>query len=155
MQSETDKPDATGSADEKTLLAQPPVIPHTVMRSIVNILTAGECSGRTFSQSLSLIQHLSYVPDAREVIANELRSRAQDFGHSLLTALDELVVALQESKGDVLASAVASKFSPASSDHAKLLRVLKTIDYMYSPKPSTTPGAPVNEADVEKVQGIY
>lgn len=153
--SEPSKPDVARVAEEKTLLAHPPVIPHTVMRSIVNILTAGECSGRTFSQSLSLIQHLSYVPDAREVIANELRSRAQDFGQSLLVALDELVVALQESEGDVLASAVASKFSPASSDQAKLLRVLKTIDYMYSTKSTSTPGSSVNEADIEKVQGIY
>ncbi|KAH9839447.1 uncharacterized protein C8Q71DRAFT_905985 [Rhodofomes roseus] len=154
-QGQGSKPDVAQAKEEKTLLAHPPVVPHTVMRSIVNILTAGECSGRTFSQSLALIQHLSYVPDAREVIANELRSRAQDFGHSLYTALDELAVALQESKGDVLASAIASKFSPASSDQAKLLRVLKTIDYMYSPKSPAAPGTDVSDADVEKVQGIY
>ncbi|KAH9935552.1 uncharacterized protein B0H18DRAFT_1082292 [Fomitopsis serialis] len=137
-QSQGSKPDATRPTEEKTLLAHPPVVPHTVMRSIVNILTAGECSGRTFSQSLSLIQHLSYVPDARDVIANELRSRAQDFGHGLYTALDELAGALQESKGD-----------------AKLLRVLKTIDYMYSPKSIAAPGTAVSDVDVEKVQSIY
>ncbi|KZT10978.1 uncharacterized protein LAESUDRAFT_721398 [Laetiporus sulphureus 93-53] len=139
--------------EEKVLLTQPPVIPHTVMRFIVNILTAGECSGRTFSQSLALIQHLSFVPDARDVIANELRSRAQEFGHSLYTALDELATALRESQGDVLAGSITSKFSPASSDQAKLLRVLKTIDYMYSPK--ATPLSTASDADVEKVQAIY
>ncbi|OCH84897.1 hypothetical protein OBBRIDRAFT_891524 [Obba rivulosa] len=141
--------------EEKVILAKPPAIPHPVLRSIVNVLTAGECSGRTFSQILALIQHLSYIPDARDVIANELRSRAQEFGQSLYTALDELANALQESKEDVLSSLIASKFSTASSDQAKLLRVLKTIDYMYSPKLTGTSSTTPSDTDVEKVQSIY
>lgn len=48
---------------------------------------------------------------------------------------------------------VASKFSAASSEQAKLLRVLKTIDYMYSVKP--TAENLQNESDVDKVQAIY
>ena len=72
------KPPTT--VEEKVLLANPPHIPHHVLRLIVNVLTAGECSGRTFMQSLTLIQHLSYIPDAREIIASELRTRAQEFG---------------------------------------------------------------------------
>lgn len=135
------------------MLANPPHIPHHVLRLIVNVLTAGECSGRTFAQSLALIQHLSYIPDAREVIASELRARAQEFGQSLHSALEELAAALRnaETDPDTLASIIAAKFSSASSDQAKLLRVLKTIDYMYSPK---TPGnAP--DTDIEKVQSIY
>ncbi|KAI0666580.1 hypothetical protein C8Q78DRAFT_1176707 [Trametes maxima] len=139
--------------EEKVLLANPPHIPHHVLRLIVNVLTAGECSGRTFAQSLSLIQHLSYIPDAREVIAAELRARAQEFGQSLHSALEELAASLREAEAspDTLATVIASQFSSASSDQAKLLRVLKTIDYMYSPK---TPGnAP--DVDVEKVQSIY
>ncbi|KAI8975845.1 hypothetical protein BD414DRAFT_580582 [Trametes punicea] len=141
------------TVEEKVLLANPPHIPHHVLRLIVNVLTAGECSGRTFAQSLALIQHLSYIPDAREVIASELKTRAQEFGQSLHIALEELAAALRnaESDPDALASIIASKFSSASSDQAKLLRVLKTIDYMYSPK---TPGN-TSDADIEKVQSIY
>ncbi|KAI0373495.1 hypothetical protein BV20DRAFT_1119067 [Pilatotrama ljubarskyi] len=141
------------TVEEKVLLANPPHIPHHVLRLIVNVLTAGECSGRTFAQSLALIQHLSYIPDAREVIASELRSRAQEFGQSLHAALEELAAALRnaEADPDVLATIIASKFSSASSVQAKLLRVLKTIDYMYSPK---TPGN-TSDTDVEKVQSIY
>ncbi|KAI9068310.1 hypothetical protein FKP32DRAFT_1587710 [Trametes sanguinea] len=139
--------------EEKVLLANPPHIPHHTLRLIVNVLTAGECSGRTFAQSLALIQHLSYIPDAREVIASELKARAQEFGQSLHSALEELAAALRnaESDPDTLASIIASKFSSASSDQAKLLRVLKTIDYMYSPK---TPGN-TSDADIDKVQSIY
>ncbi|KAI0644511.1 hypothetical protein C8Q79DRAFT_912719 [Trametes meyenii] len=147
------QPKQPETLEEKVLLANPPHIPHHVLRLIVNVLTAGECSGRTFAQSLSLIQHLSYIPDAREVIAAELRARAQEFGQSLHSALEELATSLRdaEASSDTLATVIASKFSSASSDQAKLLRVLKTIDYMYSPK---TPGnAP--DADIEKVQSIY
>ncbi|RDX47077.1 hypothetical protein OH76DRAFT_1406241 [Lentinus brumalis] len=150
---ETQQPKPPVTAEEKVLLANPPHIPHHVLRLIVNVLTAGECSGRTFTQSLALIQHLSYIPDAREVIASELRTRAQEFGQSLYAALDELAGALSdaEAQPDVLATTIAAKFSTASSDQAKLLRVLKTIDYMYSPKTSGNSA----DADIEKVQSIY
>ena len=70
-------------------------------------------------------------------------------------ALDELAVALQEGRSDAVASAVASKFSPASSDQAKLLRVLKTIDYMYSPKTAGSSTDQPYQSDVEKLQSIY
>lgn len=120
----------------------------------MNILTIGECSGRTFQQSLALIQHLSYIPDARDVIAQELKSKAQEFGQSLYNDLDQLAGVLQESKSEDQVSSVASKFSPASSEQAKLLRVLKTIDYMYSPR-STSAADSHHEHDAEKVQGIY
>lgn len=113
-------------------------------------MTVGECSGRTFQQSLTLIQHLSHVPDAREVIAQELRSKAEEFGNALHADLNDLVVALQGTQEGL--NGVAAKFSPASSLQAKLLRVLKTIDYMYSSK---APSLDATEADIDKVQAIY
>ncbi|KAJ4483401.1 hypothetical protein J3R30DRAFT_3834848 [Lentinula aciculospora] len=140
------------AVEQRILLSNPPQIPHAVLRLIVNILTVGECSSRTFQQSLNLIQHLSYIPDTRDVIAQELKSKAQEFGHALFSELDELANALQDSSGSQLSS-VASKFSAPSSIQAKLLRVLKTIDYMYSPRPSSA-GASADE-DTDKVQAIY
>ncbi|CAL1707508.1 unnamed protein product [Somion occarium] len=146
---------APTSSTDKAMLQHPPVIPHHVLRLVVNILTAGECSGRAFSHTLALIQHLSNIPEAKDVIAQELRTRAQEFGQSLYNALDELAGALQESRTDDVTGAVASKFSPASSDQAKLLRVLKTIDYMYSPKQATSATSTPDQADIEKLQSIY
>jgi E3 ubiquitin-protein ligase HUWE1 len=142
------------NVEEKALLPHAPQVPHPALRLIVNILTIGECSGRTFQQSLALIQHLSYIPDARDVIAHELKSKAQEFGQALYSDLDELAAALQESSNSILISSVATKFSPASSTQAKLLRVLKTIDYMYTPKTSSTANNTSSD-DVEKVQAIY
>jgi E3 ubiquitin-protein ligase HUWE1 len=88
------------------------------------------------------------------VVAQELRSKAQEFGLSLYSDLDELAADLRGSEGDIMVGSVASKFSPASSVQAKLLRVLKTIDYMYSPKSLASPGG-TGEADADKVQDIY
>lgn len=120
------------SVEEKLLLANPPQIPHPALRSIVNILTIGECSSRTFQHTLGLIQHLSFLPDARGVVAQELKVKAHDFGSNLSADLDELIKALNCSARNDLPASIVTKFSPASSDQAKLLRVLKTIDYMYS-----------------------
>jgi E3 ubiquitin-protein ligase HUWE1 len=78
--------------EEKNLLANPPQIPHTALRSIVNILAVRECSGQTFQHTLALIQHLSFLLDAREIIANELRLKAHDFGQNLSSDLDFLIV---------------------------------------------------------------
>ncbi|KAJ7218040.1 hypothetical protein GGX14DRAFT_495423 [Mycena pura] len=148
------KDQSTEAVEEGVILATHPQIHHPVLRLIVNILTIGECSGRTFQQSLALIQHLSYIPDARDVIALELKSKAQEFGLNLYSDLDELATDLRGSQGDVMVGSVASKFSPASSVQAKLLRVLKTIDYMYSPK-SGAPSGERGESDADKVQDIY
>lgn len=140
----------------KDILPHPPQVPNSTLRFIVNILTVGECSGRTFQQSLALIQHLSHIPDSRDVIAQELKAKAQEFGQLLYSDLDELATALQETNNDTLMSSVAAKFSAASSTQAKLLRVLKTIDYMYTPKPVATGGLNKTSNDeVEKVQAIY
>lgn len=152
------KPDipAEAQTDVKPLLAVPPQIPHSVLRLIVNILAVGECSSRTFQQSLALIQNLSHIPDARDIIAQELKTKAQDCGHAILVDLSDLVNALTNSRDDVLASSVAPKFSSPSSDQTKLLRVLKTIDYMYTPR---MVGPVTDETrkseDAEKVQTIY
>lgn len=143
------------STDDKALLPHPPQIPNSTLRLIVNILTIGECSGRTFQQSLALIQHLSNIPDSRDVVAHELKTKAQEFGQILYTDLDELANALQDSHSHVMISSVATKFSPASSTQAKLLRVLKTIDYMYTPKVPAGSTTTASADDIEKVQTIY
>ena len=145
------QPKVPAPAEEKLLLANPPHVPNHVLRLIVNLLTAGECSRDTFVRISQLIRNLSFIPDAREVIASELRTRAQEFGQTLFNALDELAKALRDTESESVVTTIAAKLSPASSDQAKFLRVLKTIDAMYSPKP----GAGSTDADIEKVQSIY
>ncbi|EIW82911.1 hypothetical protein CONPUDRAFT_151972 [Coniophora puteana RWD-64-598 SS2] len=144
---------AASTTDDKVVLQNPPQIPHSVLRLIVNILTIGECSSRTFQQSLTLISNLSYIPDGRDVIAQELKVKAQECGHNIFLDLNELMASLKTPE-DVLASSITSKFSSPSSDQAKLLRVLKTIDYMYTPRVLSQDDVRSSE-DAEKAQSIY
>ena len=147
----SEQPKTAAAEQDKALLTTPPQIPSPLLRSIVNVLTIGECTGRTFQQTLALIQHVAHIPDAQDTIAQELKLRAQEFGKSLSSDLDELSKALQSSEAEAVAGSVASRFASSSSDQAKLLRILKTIDYMYtakSPAPSPAEGS-------QQIQRIY
>ncbi|KAG8764160.1 hypothetical protein FRC11_003016 [Ceratobasidium sp. 423] len=146
--------ESTEETPESILRTHPPQIPHHNFRVIVNILTAGEVSGKTFTNTLSQIQHVSALSGARDVIASELKSKAQEFGMVLYNDLDDLAKALEEAEAskDVRGPAIA-KFSSASSDQAKLLRILKMIDLMYAPKEGQD-NEP-SSADEEKVTAIY
>lgn len=127
-------------ASDKTadvLLKTPPVIPASILRLVVNILDAGECSSKTFQQTLVLIQNLSYLPEAREVISEELQKRAQGLADALIPDLDELAAATK--KEEQVRGVTLAKFSPASSLQAKFLRILKTVDWVNAPPKKANP----------------
>ena len=113
----------------------PPVVPEYNLRLVINILAARECSAKTFRDTLSTINNLSAIPDAKEIFGKELIKQAQDLGESILRDLEELVPQIRtaESGTDIQGMALA-KFSPSSSDQAKLLRVLTALDYLFDPK---------------------
>ena len=113
----------------------PPVVPEENLRLVVNILAARECNGKTFRDTLSTINNLSAIPEAKEVFGRGLIEQARDLGQSILADLDELVPQIREAESgtDVQGMALA-RFSPASSDQAKLLRVLTALDYLFDPK---------------------
>ncbi|KAF9277395.1 hypothetical protein BGZ68_009323 [Mortierella alpina] len=123
------------AADTEQAAFKPPVIPDHCLQLVVRVLTAGECSSRTFQYTLSVIQNLSLLEGAREIITSELVSAARDLGVGILENLESLSHTLDNAMSGVDVQGMAlEKFSPASSKQAKLLRVLKTIDYMYSRK---------------------
>lgn len=119
---------------EDPVLSRPPQIPNNVLRLVVNVLTVGDCSSNTFKSALTLIHHLSFIPDAKDIITAELRSQAQEFGNILQADLDELAEALK-AEGESNRAAVIAKFTPASSPQPKLLRVLKTLEHVFTTKP--------------------
>lgn len=141
------------------LLRQPPQIPAAILRLVVNILDAGECSSKTFQQTLILIQNLSYLPEAREVISQELQQRAQALADSLLPDLNELCEAT--TKEETVRGVTLAKFSPASSVQAKFLRMLKTVDWVNAPpkKATSTDDTITNEPKLspeeEKSKAIF
>jgi E3 ubiquitin-protein ligase HUWE1 len=112
----------------------PPTIPEENLRLVVNILAARECSAKTFRDTLSTINNLSAIPGARDVFGKGLIEQAQSLAQAILGDLDKLVPQIEqaESGTDIQAMALA-KFSPASSDQAKLLRVLTALNYLFDP----------------------
>ncbi|KAF2201941.1 hypothetical protein GQ43DRAFT_480293 [Delitschia confertaspora ATCC 74209] len=123
--------------DEKTKRHRtlvPPEIPDENLRLVAKILAARECNSKVFQETLSVISNLSPIPGAKEIFGRELLGIAQDLGKSILDDLVDLTAQISkaETPTDVQGMAL-SKFSPASSDQAKLLRALTALDYLFDP----------------------
>ncbi|KAA1107112.1 hypothetical protein PGT21_002719 [Puccinia graminis f. sp. tritici] len=125
-QTATDKSDAPPTTLEKA-----PALAAHDLRMIVNVLDSGECSSKTFSHTVTFIQAISTCPNGREVIAAELLERAKYLGDALLPDLDELSEAIREAPNAAeVRSTTLAKFSSASAQQAKLLRILKTTEFL-------------------------
>jgi len=101
-------------------------------------------------QTLALIQHCSYLPGARDLISSELVARAQQYGHALQPDLAELTAALESPAGTAPAE-LMQRFTPATATQTKLLRVLKTLDHMFTRKSTLSPPA----LDEERLHQIF
>ncbi|GAA6048825.1 hypothetical protein JCM3770_003640 [Rhodotorula araucariae] len=148
--------DAGGKAD--MLVKAPPQIPAACLRLVVNVLDAGECSSRTFSQTLSIIQNLSHLAGARETILGELKGRAEKISNEIAPDLVELFETI--TREQPVSSVILGKFTPASSNQAKLLRILKTIDFFGTPKKTATqnagePASKTLSPEEAQVKAIY
>ncbi|KAJ5627361.1 hypothetical protein N7528_004788 [Penicillium herquei] len=130
-------PESTEQPEEekrKRRSIEPPVIPDHNFRLVVHILAARECNGKTFRDTLSTINNLSAIPGARDVIGNELVGQAQTLSDTILADLEDLLPHIHQSKtGTDMQGLALAKFSPASSDQAKLLRILTALDYLFDP----------------------
>ncbi|KAL4780721.1 hypothetical protein BJX76DRAFT_360559 [Aspergillus varians] len=126
---------AKGEAEKhKRRTIEPPIIPEFNLKLVVHVLAARECNGKIFRDALSTINNLSAVPGARDTIGNELVSQAQTLSTTILLDLDELISHVHEAQnGTDMQGLALAKFSPASSDQAKLLRVLTALDYLFDP----------------------
>lgn len=118
----------------------PPEIPEENLRLVVNVLAARECSSKAFRDTLSTINNLSAIPKAKEIFGKGLVEQAEHLGKVIFDDLNDLLAEAQKNAStDADFQALAlSKFSPASSDQAKLLRVLSALDYLFDPKRSST-----------------
>jgi len=142
---------------EQVLRSRPPQFPETALRLVVNLLTVGECSSRCFQNTQALIFHLASLNGVRDVIIAELKVKAEELGTRILQELDGLSKAVTVAKeGDELPGTITANFSLPSSNQAKLLRILKTMENIYS---TSVPGRSAQAAEPantdEKVQLIY
>ncbi|KAL2835186.1 hypothetical protein BDW59DRAFT_4863 [Aspergillus cavernicola] len=128
------KPAKSENEKHKKKTIEPPIIPEFNLKLVVHVLAARECNGKIFRDALSTINNLSAVPGARDTIGNELISQAQSLSTTILLDLDELISHIHEAQtGTDMQGLAIVKFSPASSDQAKLLRVLTALDYLFDP----------------------
>ncbi|CAI6265665.1 unnamed protein product [Periconia digitata] len=130
------KPDAPKSEEEKKKhrTTTPPDIPESNLRLVAKILAARECNSKVFQGTLDVIGNLSPIPGSKEIFGKELLGIAQDLARSTLKDLAELTTQVSNAASvtDVQGIALA-KFSPPSSDQAKLLRALTALDYLFDP----------------------
>lgn len=159
---EADKPEATKETVEdekpKRKTIEPPVVPDQNLRLVVHILAARECNGKTFRETLSTINNLSAIPGARDVIGNELVNQALSLCTTILTDLDELLSHIHQARtGTDMQGLALVKFSPASSDQAKLLRVLTALDYLFDPNRADKIKAPEPDSTAKEdvLQTLY
>ncbi|ORX50832.1 hypothetical protein DM01DRAFT_1090162 [Hesseltinella vesiculosa] len=169
VESQKQQPEATSSELASTEAApappvahkkpvpKPPTIPDHYLKMVVHVLTSGECSSRTFQYTLGVISHLSALDGALQAITRELTEAAKVSGRQILQDLQELSQVLCDSMpGTDIQASIMSPFLAATSHQAKLLRVLKTIDYVYSRKrPSTSSEDDAKEKDEKRVLAIY
>ncbi|KAK4689594.1 E3 ubiquitin-protein ligase HUWE1, partial [Tremellales sp. Uapishka_1] len=147
-------PSTLAPTSTSSSLSKAPTIPPAVLRLVVNCLTVGECTSRTFGHTLLVMQNLSCVPDAKDIILQELQTRSADIGVVLQEELQSLAASLRDVKVDI-GSLTLTEFSPASSNQAQLLRLLKTIEYLYTKKVNgEVPGKDMSESE-QAVAKIY
>jgi E3 ubiquitin-protein ligase HUWE1 len=132
---EEPKEEAKDEEKKKPRNLVPPVVPEHNLRLVVNILTARECSSKTFRETLATMQNLSGIPGSKDIFGAELIRQAQGLGSIILGHLEELLQQVKNAENGTEVQGMAlANFSPASSEQAKLLRVLTALDYLFDPK---------------------
>lgn len=147
----TAKDAAAVSGDAQQWVVEGQMFPPSVLRLVINCLTVGDCTSRTFSQTLNVIQNLSCIPESKRVLVQELCTRSQQLGGVVQEELKELTTMLGDVEHDISSTALA-KFAPAWSSQAQLLRLLKTIDFLHSRK--TTSDPPKNPGELSADEKI-
>jgi E3 ubiquitin-protein ligase HUWE1 len=115
----------------------PPVAPEISehnMRLVVSVIGSRELSSRSFKNILAMISSLSVMPKAKTIFGSELVRVAQDLGVSILRDLKMLLDEVRKAdSASELQRVALARFSPASSDQTKLLRVITSLDYIFDP----------------------
>ena len=121
-----------------------PVIPDHLVRAVVHVLTNSDCTSKSFQYILSIIQQLSLLANNRKIIMAELQESVQRLGDEILPDLKELLSMLEVSTSQSnIRTTVLSKFSLPSSLQSKLLRILKTLDFLNPSDKKANPNEPV------------
>ena len=99
-----------------------------------------ECSNKTFRHILTIIEHMSVLPGARQIFLNQLTQSTSTILPQCTADLDALLALLQSTEEDIkIQKLTLESLTPSNSNQAKLLRILKTMDYIYTTKKTAAP----------------
>ena len=128
-----DKPEPQSSKDEKKEKndIKLPSIPDSSVINAVTVLKDGISSSKSFQYALSTIQYLCSYPHHLNIITTQLLYFVQSLGDLITKELDQL---LSDFKADTqpLNIGILEPFIIPTASQTKILRILKTIDYIYS-----------------------
>lgn len=144
------------AADHHRAPPQPPLIPFEYIQKIVDVLSIGECSSHTFRSTINVLSRLSPLDGAMDTIIDGLTSIANACGKQIIVDLQQLYLILDQLKaGAELEGAALAQFSAATSHQARLLRVLKAMDYLYTRNNKRTVSSDHAEQNEKAVLKIY
>ncbi|KAI8992586.1 hypothetical protein BDB01DRAFT_738685 [Pilobolus umbonatus] len=154
---------------------QPITVPDMYLRKIVQILTNDDCSSHTFKYTLSILCYLSVLDDAIHIIIAELFSSAKETSGKIVKDLQDLLQISNDpadiansndtivnsmleflpsyqagfSHSQELDGPLSLKFSIATAHQNRLLRILKSIDYLFTSKRAQT----INKRNISNKSG--
>lgn len=138
--------EGTSKGENAASLQKPPEIPPHILRLVANVLDHGECSSKTFRQTLSIFQRLCTLPYARQPLLDDLKERAEKLGKTIEPDLLKLYAAVTSNQTFAsINGSVVANFSSAASAQAKLLRILQTIDHLRTSTTKQVTAAPQGE----------
>jgi E3 ubiquitin-protein ligase HUWE1 len=110
-----------------------PSIPASCVRAVVLALKDSVSTGKTFQSTLSVLQHLCAYPDNLEIVASELLNSSKELctvNKANVQALFQQLLSMK--KDETIDAEVLTSFTSPTASQAKLLRILKAIDYLFS-----------------------
>jgi E3 ubiquitin-protein ligase HUWE1 len=119
-------------------------IPEQYVRSVINVLTGSDCPNKTFAYTMTVIQHLLSLKKYETIVIKELVESVHELGKAIIPGLEDL---LEVVKKDGDKTEIISTFSKPSSTQSKLLRVLKSLDFIYAKN--------VAKRDVGSLKAVY
>ena len=136
--SEVTKTEAKSEGSLKEKESKPdiklPILAESSISNVVKVLKDGTTSSKSFQFTLSLIQYLCSYPSHLNIVVLDLLNSAQELGDLMLHEIDLLLRTLKFHKGesDTLNTMILENFTSVGATQAKFLRILKTIDFLFS-----------------------
>lgn len=120
------------------------------LMKILSIIMLDSCTTRVFQQTLNIIYNLSKLQGCMSIFTKHLVSLAISIMSKLKSALDGLSREVGTiTTGMEINSELLQKFTLPSSDQAKLLKILTTVDFLYTHKRKE------EERNVKDLQSLY